>query len=317
MNTEHAITLLEAIDRWQHRLRNRERAENTVKAYLTAAIDAAQSFARRDAHLVSAVAARHIDGWLDDMSRRKLSMRTQMLKLTALRMLFAYCIREEWIDTNPCRDLKLKFKVKAVVAPELPVLHSLIDAIPTGKKATWRDHRDRALLRLALDAALRSGGLIALNIPGGREPHTVDLQRLQVSTCNKGGSTTEPIAINQKTADAVATWLEARKAIATDRDHALFINNRGGRITRSTTNNIARARGKVVGVEGIYIHLFRHRRAGDLIERVGVKVAQNHLQHANASTTVGMYGAHANKHSREAVRREADIDVDQRKGKST
>ena len=62
-------------------------------------------------------------------------------------------------------------------------------------------------------------------------------------------------------------------------------------------------------MQGLYIHLFRHRRAGDLIERLGVKVARDHLQHANESTTVTVYGAHAGNVSRKLVRTHGDIDT--------
>lgn len=303
-----AITCLEAITSWHQRLANRGKAANTLKAYTVAAIDAARAFARRDAHLVAVVSGREVEGWLDDMAMRQLIPRTQALKLCATRTFFDYCVQQGWCAFNPCRDIRIKFRAVRVLAPELPALQAVINAIPRGAAACWRDVRDRAMLRLALDGALRSGGLISLNIPADREPHTVDLQRLTVCTRNKGGATTEPIAINQCTADALCAWLAVREAIATPGDPALFVSRCGTRITRATANNIARMRGTAAGVAGLHIHLFRHRRAGDLIERVGLKIARDHLQHAHESTTASVYGAHLGNFSRAAVRRDADID---------
>lgn len=303
------ITCLEAIAHWRARLANRNKAANTVKAYCLAVIDAAQAFARRDAHLVAVVGAREVEGWLDEMATRQLAVRSQAMKLTAVRRFFEHCLREGWCSANPCRDISIRFHAEPVIAPELPVLLAVIDAIPQGKAANWRDVRDRAILRLAIDAALRSGGITALNLPADREPHTVDLLRMVVTSANKGGGRTQPIAINAQTVTAITLWLERRSDFAKPGETALFVSNRGRRLSRPGLHAIAAARGKAVGVEGLHIHLFRHRRLGGLVETLGLKVASKHAGHRHESTTANVYGAHADNVVRAMVRQHADVDA--------
>jgi site-specific recombinase XerD len=303
------VTGTEALRHWLERLKKRGKAANTQKAYGVDVLDAWRSFARRDAHLVAVVGPADVERWLDDLSTRGNALRSQARKLAALKRFFAYCLEQRWCARNPCAEVGIRFRAPRIIAPELGVLLDVINRIPSGNGAKWRDVRDRALLRLALDGALRSGGLIALNVPGEREAHTVDLERLTVTTANKGGGFTDPVAINRTTANAVASWLRARAGIAAEGERAMFINASGGRLTRASLSNIARMRGKAAGIDGLYIHLFRHRRAGDLVERVGVHAARDHLQHAHTSTTVATYGAHAAAVSRKLVREHADVDA--------
>lgn len=301
------IPLTEALAAWVQRLANRGKAPGTVTAYACDLRSALQSFERRDLTVVAVVSAAAVEGWLDDLAAKRNVPRSQARKLAAATRFFEYCLQQRWCTHNPCAGIRISYRAERVIAPELSVLLNVINRIPKSSQH-WRDVRDRAFLRLALDSALRTGGLMALNVPADREPHTIDLQRLTVSTVRKGGGTSHPVAINQRTADCVQRWLDVRHQVAMPFENALFVTRTGRRLTRADALHITRTRGRAAGVQGLHIHLFRHRRAGDLIERVGLKVASNHLGHAHESTTANTYGAHLGSHNRAVVRRDADID---------
>lgn len=301
------VAITEALAQWVARLQRRGKSERTIKAYSCDVIRAARVFARHDAHITAVVSAREVEAWLDELHAVGISPRSQARALVALRQFFAFCLQQRWCSGNPCDDIAVKFRPKLVEAPELDVLMRVIKAIPHTRKPT--DLRDRAILRLALDAGLRAGGLIDLNVPADREPYTVDLNALTVTTRNKGGAHTDPIAINRTTADAIAAWLAVRGQVAGEGECALFVGTRGERICRQSLNWIARKRGRMAGVNGLHIHLFRHRRIGDLVERVGLKMAQQHAQHASGVTTAAVYGRHAGNVTRKMIRQHADIDA--------
>lgn len=301
------VAITEALAQWVARLQRRGKSERTIKAYSCDVIRAARLFARHDAHITAVVSAREVEAWLDELHAVGISPRSQARALVAVRQFFTFCQQQRWCSGNPCDDIAVKFRGKLVEAPELDVLMRVIKAIPHTRKPT--DLRDRALLRLALDAGLRAGGLIDLNVPADREPYTVDLNALTVTTRNKGGAHTDPIAINRTTADAIAAWLAVRGQVAGEGECALFVGTRGERICRQSLNWIARKRGRLAGVDGLHIHLFRHRRIGDLVERVGLKMAQQHAQHASGVTTAAVYGRHAGNVTRKMIRQHADIDA--------
>lgn len=301
------IACTEALSMWIERLAARGKAERTIKAYAVDVIDALRVFARHDAHVVAVVSAREVEAWLDDQHRRGRKPRSQARALSAARGFFKFCQQQRWCSANPAEAIRIKFRPARVTAPELDVLMRVIKAIPHTQRP--QDVRDRAILRLALDAGLRAGGIESLNVPADREPYTVDLRALTVTVRNKGGATTDPIAINQTTADAIAHWLQVRHQLAREGQQALFVGTRGERICRQTLNLIARKRGRAAGVDGLYIHLFRHRRIGELVERVGIKMAQQHAGHSSEITTVAVYGSHAGNVTRKMIRQHADIDA--------
>lgn len=303
------IACTEALSMWIERLAARGKAERTIKAYAVDVIDALRVCARHDAHIVAVVGAREVDAWLDDQHRRGRKPRSQARALSAVRGFFAYCLQQRWCTGNPADGIRIKFRPALVEAPELDVLMRVINAIPRGNAAKPRDVRDRAILRLALDAGLRAGGIADINIPAPGETYTIDMAALTVTTRNKGGGTTMPIAINRTTADAVASWLAVRDQLANEGECALFVGTRGERIARQSLNWIARHRGRAAGVDGLHIHLFRHRRIGDLVKRVGLKMAADHAQHASTITTAAVYGRHAANITRKMIRQHADIDA--------
>lgn len=303
------VAITEALAAWIERLRRRGKSDRTIKAYAGDVIRAARVFARHDAHITAVVSAREVEAWLDELHARGIQPRSQARALAALRCFFDFCVQQRWCTANPCRGIKIKFRPALVAAPELDVLMRVIIAIPRGNAAKPRDIRDRAILRLALDAGLRAGGIADLNVPADREPCTVDLTALTVTTINKGGAHTMPVAINRTTADAIDAWLAVRHTMAAEGERALFVGSRGERISRQTLNWMTRKRGRAAGVDGLHIHLFRHRRIGDLVERVGLKMAADHAQHSSSATTAAVYGRHAGNVTRKMIRQHADIDA--------
>lgn len=300
------ITVADAAVRYLERIRLRGYANNTLASYSSTLAALAEWLAARDVSLLALVSERMVDGWLDHLARAGNSTRSQAQKLATLRGMVTYAIREGWITHNPTTDVRLKFRADRVIAPEMERLLAVIAEIPPHAAA---DLRDRAMLRVCLDAALRVSEVAGLDVhDGGAQPQCcVDLARLQVHVRDKGGGTST-VGINAVTAAAVEAWLRVRHVLANPESCALFVSRLGGRFTRAQLHNIIRRRGAAAGVDNLHWHMLRHRRIGDIVEKFGLDVGQNVARHANKSTTANVYGAHADEVIRNLVREKCDLD---------
>lgn len=299
------VPIENAVADWLGHIRLRGASYNTVRAYAIDLNSALHYFADERITVVATISERAIDRWLAQLGREGVKPRTQARKLSALKNFLRFCHREHWIGHDPARDIFVRFKPRQVIAPEMDALLRMLDAIPRGPGSTRGDLRDYALLRLTLDTGIRVCEVIGLDAPGGDARYTVDCKRMEVRVLGKG-DTEGTVPFNEATLRALDAWLRVRNALPGCT--ALFTSNRGERLTRQAIHAMVRKRGAAVGLPRMHIHLLRHRRIGDITERLGLKVAQGIARHSDPATTAAVYGAHAMNVVHRAVRERADLD---------
>lgn len=142
--------------------------------------------------------------------------------------------------------------------------------------------RDRALLELLYGSGLRVSELVGLDVDD------VDLEEGAVRVMGKGGKERE-VPLGRFGRDAVEAWLgRARPGLATGLSRgALFLNQRGGRLTRQSVNRILAANVRGAGIaRRVTPHSLRHSFATHLLEGgADVRVVQELLGHASVATT--------------------------------
>lgn len=283
-----AVELDFAIEHFLARKGKRGCAANTLRVYGQAMADLQGYLAGHGINLLGLIAERHVEGWADDMAARKIAPRSIALRLTVLRQLVAHGITEGWITHNPAESTRVRFRAKRVIAPESAAIRDMIDRIaPIG----WQALRDRALLSLAFDAALRVSEVAALDVPGPGARHTVDLERGIVHVPGKGGGD-ETVPIGATTVARLRDWLAVRHGPGRPLHMpALFVSQHGTRFSRQALHYLVKRRAAAAGLS-LHSHLLRHRRIGDVVETMGLDVARGLARHRHTSTTANVYGAH-------------------------
>lgn len=300
----------DALTHYANRLRARGKALNTIKAYIADVVSLQVYLLTQGITLVGLVGRHNLEGWLDDCSAKGQSLRTQARRLTAVRGFLEHCRTEGWIRHKPEDGVAVSFRARRVTAPEMAELVRLVESIRvTGSvaKANVAAIRDRAMLRLALDSGIRISEAATLDVPGSSDTrYTVDLKRHLVHVLGKGGGD-DTVAIEPATSRFIEAWLEVRPTIAKASETALFVSQRGRRFSRGGLHELILRRAEHAGLGHVHWHLLRHRRIGEIYEKCGAKVAQQHARHAQQSTTENVYGAHASKVAHEVVRAMAPL----------
>ncbi|MBW1812836.1 MAG: tyrosine recombinase XerC, partial [Deltaproteobacteria bacterium] len=207
-------------------------------------------------------------------------------KLSAIRSFFRYLVRHGHIQENPV-DQVLTPKTGKPIPVYLPIddIFRLLDSIETD---TLLGKRNRAIFETLYSSGIRVSELSGLNVPN------VDFHKGTVRVLGKGGK--ERIVPVGKTAiDSIVTY---RKMLLSDetiekekkqylKDGALFLNNRGGRLTN---RSIARILANVAKKSGLLTpvspHAFRHTFATHLLDAgADLRVVQELLGHKSLSTT--------------------------------
>jgi integrase/recombinase XerD len=142
--------------------------------------------------------------------------------------------------------------------------------------------RDRAVLETLYGAGLRISELVGLDVDD------LDLQEGSVRVLGKGGKERD-VPIGRYARDAISAYLtRVRPQIVTARSRsALFLNLRGGRLTRQGCTGIVQQHAAGAGIrKKVSPHTFRHSFATHLLEGgADVRVVQELLGHASVATT--------------------------------
>jgi integrase/recombinase XerC len=198
-------------------------------------------------------------------------------KLAGLRTFFRWLCREGAIDRNPARIL-LSPRTERRIPTHLDEAEvaSLLDMPGKGLPAI----RGRAILELLYATGLRCAELVSLDIA------EVDFEGRMVRVVGKG-SKERIVPFGGRAREALRTWLTARRGLSPPSD-ALFVNQRGGRLTdRSVRMLVALRLRSVALARKVSPHTLRHSFATHLMEAgYDIRTVQELLGHRDVSTTM-------------------------------
>ena len=200
--------------------------------------------------------------------------------LAAARALHRFLVREGVVPDDPTqgvirpripRSLPKPLSVDQVTA----LLAAPGDAEPPAL-------RDTAILEVLYGAGLRISELVALDVDD------VDLEEGSVRVVGKGDKE-RVVPLGRSAVRAVGSYLaRSRPVLARSRSGgALFLNQRGGRLTRQGATNIIQTAARRAGIRArVTPHVLRHSFATHMLEGgADVRVVQELLGHASVATT--------------------------------
>lgn len=225
---------------------------------------------------------------LHDLGR---APRSRQRARAALRGFYAFLLRERDLRTDPARDVegpRVPKDLPLVFAPE--DIERLLDACRGGEPA---DQRDLALCEIGYGAGLRASEIVGLGL------EDLDFRERWIRVHGKGNKE-RLVPLGQQAKDAVVRYTnEARPGFLRGagtggstrvrRDPGvLFLNQRGGSLSRMSLWRILRQRALKAGLDPslIHPHVLRHSFATHLLHGgASLRVVQELLGHSNLRTT--------------------------------
>lgn len=202
-------------------------------------------------------------------------------RISVVKGFHRFCVAEDYTQENPAAGLPLpKAPERLPDVLTISQVNQLFDALEGDGPAALRD---RAILEVLYGCGLRVSELVGLNLPD------VLLGEGYLLVTGKGDK--QRISPISGAADrALRAYLDEsrpclQKPYAKPTD-AVFLNARGGRLTRQSVFKIVARAGRAIGVDNLHPHTLRHSFATHMLQGgADLRVIQDILGHSDISTT--------------------------------
>jgi integrase/recombinase XerD len=267
------------LDYLDHLRVERALSPNTLEAY-------GRDLARLSAHAQEAkrslldLRQADLTDFIGRLREGGLSARSVARAVHALRGFFRFAVREGLLEADPMENLRAPRAFAALPRYLTPAQVEALLAAPD--VATTRGLRDRAILEVLYATGLRVSELTALR------DRDLDLE-VGILTCFGKGRKERLVPMGGEARRWVVRYRDdARPELAgSGSTPELFLNHRGGRLTRMGLWGIVRRHAVTAGVQATLTpHVLRHSFATHLLERgADLRALQAMLGHADISTT--------------------------------
>jgi integrase/recombinase XerC len=256
----------------------------------------------------------HIEEFLLSLQERGLKPATVSNRFRALKTFCGWLLIEgERADNAMARMTATKLDEYVPRVLTLDELHRLVDV--TSKDKTLAGRRDTALILLFADTGARRSEIAGLRLayrdvypatgnPVGPVKSDLDLEQPAgaLLTLMGKGRRQRIVRIGDRAATALDRYLRLRARANGANSPWLWLNAKGQRLTDSGIFQALRKRGEAAGVDGLYLHSFRHTAShnwllsggeeGDLMARNGWSSQTMVRRYASTTRTERSHAAH-------------------------
>lgn len=255
-------------------------AKNTVEAYGRDLAHYQSFLLDRGKRDVASIERADIEAFVSAYAQLDYAASSTERALAAVRGMHAFLVAERIVDSNPARAVPLPKRPQCLPRVlSVEQVRALVEQ-PFAQDATGQ--RDRTILEVLYGCGLRVSELCGLDV------RDVMLEEGIVRVFGKGSKErVVPLGGAAKSAlrDYLATWRPQLARPASTHD-AVFLNRRGGRLSRQSVHTICERYGRLVGISGLHPHTLRHCYATHLVEGgADLRVVQELLGHASIATT--------------------------------
>ncbi|MCD6352893.1 MAG: tyrosine recombinase XerC [Proteobacteria bacterium] len=201
-------------------------------------------------------------------------------KLASLKSFFKFLIKEGVLTSDPAQLISAPKPEKFI--PTFLSIDEIFSLIEQPDKESILSRRDRAILELMYSCGLRVSELVNLN------HEDLNLPERLIKVKGKGGKE-RILPMGTKAREAINDYLLLSNSSEKNAESctALFLNNRGGRLT---TRSIARMINKYVNRSSffhpVHPHAIRHTFATHMLDAgADLRTIQEFLGHSSLSTT--------------------------------
>ena len=271
-------------------------AQNTLLAYRLD-LTRLEAYARRSKREILGLGQRELSSFIAGLRGPGLSARSVARLVHGVRGLYRFAVREGRLEADPMENLKAPRAFRPL--PRFLTTGQVEALLEAPDISTLLGIRDRAILEMLYATGLRVSELIGLRAGD------LDL-KLGILTCFGKGRKERLVPLGATARDWVRRYLaEVRPQLGKPASAPnLFLNHRGGRLSRMGLWGIVRRHAVSAGVERTLTpHVLRHSFATHLLERgADLRAVQMMLGHADLGTTQ-IYTHVARAHLKEIHRR--------------
>ena len=207
-------------------------------------------------------------------------------KLSALRSFCRFLLRRKLIASDPLAGIS-----GPKLGQHMPVFLTVDETFALLEEPGVRDSfmaRDQAMLEMLYSTGMRVSELVA------RDVADLDFTSEILKVRGKGNKE-RLVPVGRPALEALEKWLSQRMILLADKQakgkktesEALFLNNRGGRLTVRSVERLVQMYGRRAGISQIVTpHALRHSFATHMLEMgADLRTVQELLGHASLSTT--------------------------------
>jgi len=231
---------------------------------------------------LDALRERDLERYFNQLRRQHRAETSIARSVASIRGWFAYLVIEGYLANDPSVQLKGGRRGRSLPKPLAEEeITALLDSIPV---STPSDLRDRALLELLYGTGARVSEVVGIDLGD------LDFDEQLILVTGKG-SKQRLVPMGSALTVALRDYLEPRgRGSFPDarKDARLFLNARGGALSRQGVDLIIDKRALHVGIERsrISAHVFRHSCATHMLAHgADIRVVQELLGHVSISTT--------------------------------
>jgi len=223
--------------------------------------------------------------WLKD---RSLAVSSINRTNSAVKSFLIYCAREYELNLPTGEITSHKVARKLPKALTIEEITSLMESAKSLSEST--SLRDVALLELLYSTGGRVSEIIGINVNDLAKVES-DNEVIQTIKLRGKGAKERIVPIGSFALSALDNYLVRVRpglvAKSIKSESALFLNSRGGRLSRQSAWNIVLEAAKSSGLEGkVSPHVFRHSYATHLLDGgADIRVVQELLGHSSVTTT--------------------------------
>ena len=258
----------------------RSASSQTVQTYEESLREFESYISLRDSGLsLQAVDADLIRDWMESLMDKGNTASTINKKLSALRSFYRFSLKRGLVEKDPAHVVTGPKKSKPL--PQFlreGEMDKLLDQLEWGND--YKDVRARTILLLLYEAGLRRSELIGLN------DSNIDFNERQLKVTGKRNKQ-RIIPFGEELAEALSKYIAMRDEQFENSEGAVFLDDKGGRITGAQVYNIVRKNlSLVTSLKKRSPHVLRHSFATAMLNNgAGLESIKNLLGHESVSTT--------------------------------